>query len=292
MPIAAFQAWLIALAGFLGLFVGSFLNLCIFRIPRNCMNVFRGPSGCPGCCRTWSWAERVPVAGWFASLGRCPACHHSYSLRDPAVELLTASLMALSAWRAISALPFELPSVQRGILFVMYSWLCCVMIISTFINLEFGILPDEMTLTGILIGLACSTLFPFPTGVRLLPSSAPWIGGVVTSLAGVAAGGLAPAVVGVLAKLQSRREVIGMGVIKYSAMLGAILGPVDAALCFVLSAALATLFGLIRLPLRGRLGYVQFGPFQSVAALALLFWSPQMHAFFRALQGHPYHPAR
>lgn len=246
------------------------------------MNVFRGPSGCPGCRRKRSWAERVPVVGWFASLGQCPACHHSYSLREPTIELLTASLWALSAWRAISALPAELLPVQRGILFVITSWLCCVMIISTFINLDFGILPDEMTLTGILIGLACSTLFPFPTGVRLLPNSSPWIGGVLTSLAGVAVGGLAPFIVGVLMKLQGHREVIGMGVIKYSAMLGGVLGPADAALCFILSAALGTLFGLVRFTLRRRMGYVQFGPFQSVAALALIFWSPQIHFFLQS----------
>jgi len=276
---------LLALAAVAGLFVGSFLNLCIFRLPRNCMNLFRGPRGCPGCPRKWEWRERIPIAGWFVNLGRCPACHHQYGFRPPVVELLTAAMFVFCAWKPLFAAAGELTPTQRGVMFVIHAWVSGVMIISTFINLDWGILPDEMTMTGVFIMLGCSMMFPFPAGVRIAATQAPWLSGLLTSLAGAIAGGGLPLLMIALSKLQYGREGLGMGVVKYSAMLGSVLGPVDAAYAFTFAVVLGCIFGMLKTVPGRKLGYVQFGPFQSLGALPMIFWSPETHRYLEGAFG-------
>ena len=118
---------------FLGALLGSFLNVCIYRIPRNISVVSPARSFCPNCLRQIPWYENIPVFGWFLLRGRCSQCGQPISFRYPLVELLTALLYAAGA--AIVSFPTFLS------LWIFFS----LLIIATFVDLEFLVIPDVVS---------------------------------------------------------------------------------------------------------------------------------------------------
>jgi leader peptidase (prepilin peptidase)/N-methyltransferase len=146
-------------AGLLGLVVGSFLNVCIFRLPRNCMSIVKPRSRCPKCLRFIAWYDNLPVASWLVLGGKCRHCRNPISPRYLLIELLTGALYAYAAWAALY--PPVRPLGAAAALFLVQAWLIGALIVCTFIDFDFRILPDEITLPGIPIGLALSFAFPF-----------------------------------------------------------------------------------------------------------------------------------
>ena len=181
----------------LGLAIGSFLNVCIYRLPRG-ESVVSPPSRCPSCGRGLRWFENVPVLGYLLLGGRCRTCRSAVSQMYPMVEVGTALVYLLQYWQ----LGWQ-PLLGVRLVFVS------TMIALFVIDLQHRILPNVITLPGVVIGVAASVLFE---------------PGWLASLIGVAAGGGALWVVGEAYFRIRGEEGMGMGDVKMLAMIGAFLG--------------------------------------------------------------------
>ncbi|MGH7942735.1 MAG: prepilin peptidase [Limisphaerales bacterium] len=139
----------------LGCIVGSFLNVCIHRMPRG-LSIISPPSHCPHCQYSIPWYLNVPLATWIVLRGRCRNCGASISPRYFVVELLTG-VAFLGSWLAFGNAANPLPSIPLAL---VYSLFLAGLIAATFIDLEHFIIPDEITLGGIAVGLLMSFLLP------------------------------------------------------------------------------------------------------------------------------------
>lgn len=180
-----------------GSIIGSFLNVCIYRLPRG-ISVVRPPSACARCARTLSWYENVPVASYLALRGRCRTCDEPISLRYPIVEAITAAMFALAWWY-----------YGPGLLLASRLVLGCALIVLFEIDREHQILPHAITLPGIVVGFAFS-VFTEP--------------GWQSSLGGIVVGGGILLAIGYAYYLVRHEEGLGMGDFKMLAMIGAFLG--------------------------------------------------------------------
>ncbi len=154
----------------LGAVIGSFLNACIHRLPRHLGLLHPRRSFCPECERTIPWHENLPVVSWLLLRGRCAGCGWSIPGRYFMVEVLSALLFALGWWR------FEWPLI--GVWWVFFA----LLLAATFIDLEHMIIPDEITLGGVLAGLGLCLLVP-----TAMDATVWWRAGL-NSLAGAGAG--------------------------------------------------------------------------------------------------------
>lgn len=209
--------WLIVvvLAAF-GLVVGSFLNVCIYRIPRR-ESIVWPASRCPSCSRALAWYENVPVLSYAVLGGRCRTCRAPIGAIYPLVEITTGFAFVACA------LVFGLTAL--ACVRILFS---CLLIVLFAIDLEHQILPNVITLPGIGVGIAAS-LFLEP--------------GLVMSLAGAAAGaGILWLIIEVWLRLRGV-EAMGFGDVKMLAMVGAFLGLKLVLLTFVLSSIVGGIIG-------------------------------------------------
>jgi leader peptidase (prepilin peptidase)/N-methyltransferase len=230
------------LLGVLGLAIGSFLNVCIHRIPRE-QSLSHPPSRCPACGYALRWFDNLPVVSYAAIGGRCRKCRAPISPRYPAVEIATAVLFV------IHGLVFGwTPLLAMRLIFA------CAMVVLFAIDLEHHLLPDVITLPGIVLGLAASAVLP--PGLR-------------DALIGALAGGGALWLVGEAYYRYSGHEGMGGGDVKMLAMIGAFLGWKLALLTLVLSSFAGSLIGVIVIVLkRGGLKYaLPYGTFLALGAL-------------------------
>ena len=137
------------LAAFLtGMIVGSFLNVCIYRIPRDISIMKPARSFCPHCEHSIPWAQNIPLFSWLALRGRCGFCKRPIGWRYPLVEMLTAVLFALAAFFV------SLPTLPAILVFLS------VLVVITFIDIEFFLIPDVLSKGGLAAGLVFSLLTP------------------------------------------------------------------------------------------------------------------------------------
>jgi leader peptidase (prepilin peptidase)/N-methyltransferase len=225
-----------------GLCIGSFLNVCIHRLPLK-QSVVSPGSRCPGCGYALTWRDNIPIVSYAWLAGRCRSCRAPISLRYPIVEALTAGLFV---WHfAVFGLS---PLLVVRIVFA------CALLVLFAIDLEHQILPDRITLPGIVLGFACSLFLP---------------PGPLLSLGGIVAGG------GVLWAIAEgwyrlrKVDAMGFGDVKMLAMVGAFLGLRLVLLTFVLSTMLGGLVGVALLATRraNMATAVPFGTMLAVAAL-------------------------
>jgi leader peptidase (prepilin peptidase) / N-methyltransferase len=181
----------------LGLVVGSFLNVCIYRLPRR-QSVSWPPSHCPSCRRRLAWFENVPVVAWLLLRGRCRTCGSAISPMYPIVEALTGGIF-LAGYLIYGLTPL----LGARLLFA------CAMIVLFAIDLRHQILPNVITLPGIVIGFALSLFLP---------------PGWLPSLIGILAGGGILFLIGEAYYRWRGVEGLGMGDVKMLAMIGAFLG--------------------------------------------------------------------
>jgi leader peptidase (prepilin peptidase)/N-methyltransferase len=270
------ETWIgAALAGVVGLAIGSFLNVCIYRMPRG-MSIIRPRSHCFFCNTELTAADLVPVVSWFLLQGRCRSCGVRISGRYALVELATGILVAGFFWRYG-------PSVD----FFANALFACILIPIFLIDLEHLIIPTPLNVAGMLVGLGAD-FARWRTGQYLpvtwnLPGT-PWLLHLPPSLVGMLlGGGLFLGVVG-LGSWLFRREAMGGGDVRFAAAAGALFGPTYAFLTFfLLSIFLGAAVGLllIALRLRSRWDYIPFGPFMVLSALVLMWGGQPLVALVR-----------
>jgi leader peptidase (prepilin peptidase)/N-methyltransferase len=231
-----------AAVGVLGLFVGSFLNVCIYRLPLG-RTVLWGRSHCPHCDRQIRAWENIPVLSWLLLRGRCAGCRASIGVQYPIVELVTGLLFGGFAWLCGPTL-----------LLVARLVFACAMVVLFMIDLQHRILPNVITLPGIVVGLAFSLVLP--PGFRDA-----LIGAVACSLMLFAMGEIVSRALG--------KEALGFGDVKMIAMMGAFLGWQLTLVALFLASFLGSVIGIGLVALtRDRDYQIPLGSFLALGALA------------------------
>lgn len=245
----------------LGLVIGSFLNVCIYRLPRN-ISIIRPPSACPVCsARIKPW-DNVPVLSYIFLRGRCRGCGERISIRYPLVELMNG-IFYLAAFN-LFGLGWHLP------FFLLF---LSAMIVITFIDLDFQIIPDEITLPGIIIGLV-SASFVLPDPFNIQPSALSLsVVGFKNSLTGLLLGGGLYFLIAVLSK-----GGMGGGDIKMMAMVGAFMGWKAVLLTTFLGSLTGSLVGIFLMAFKGkgRKTKIPFGPFLALGSIITLFYGGEI----------------
>lgn len=249
----------------LGLLVGSFLNVVIARLPED-RSVVSPPSHCPRCNTPIAPRDNIPVVSWVLLRGKCRHCAAPISSLYPTIELLTGVLAALLFLKIVPN-PAAL-TLAHGAAFVVYLGFVAMLVAITFIDLRHYIIPDEMSIYAVPVGVAAMW------GLEALgyPGAIGWRSSVIGALLG--AGSLV-AVMG-LYYLLRRRQGMGWGDPKMLAMIGAFLGVVPALpLVIFVASATASVVGVGSLLLRRRSGAglqtaIPFGPFLALGALITL----------------------
>jgi len=226
-----------------GAAVGSFLNVCIHRLPLQ-LSLAWPASHCPNCKAPVKPYDNLPIVSYIWLGGRCRSCRARISVKYPIVELATAGVFLASF------LLFEPPVLYQRLLFA------CAMIVLSIIDLEHRILPDVITLPGIIVGLLFSLFLP--PGIR-------------DALIGVVVGGGSLWLMGEAYFRLRGEEGMGFGDVKMLAMIGAFLGWKSMLLTLLLSSLLGSLIGVVMIVLkRGDMKYaLPFGTFLAAAALVV-----------------------
>jgi leader peptidase (prepilin peptidase)/N-methyltransferase len=249
---------LLVLAGVLGLAVGSFLNVCIYRLPRR-QSLVHPPSRCPRCGRGLSWSDNIPVVSWLALRGRCRQCGEPIAAQYPIVEIVTAVLFV-----AVVVLTPTVPLIVSRLV------LGSALIVLFMIDLEHQILPNVITLPGIAVGLALSLLAP---------------PGIVDAAIGAALGAGVLYAIAAGYYLVRKEEGMGMGDVKMLAMIGAFLGWQSVLLTLVLSSFSGALIGIALLATsRGSMRYaLPFGTFLALGAFVAMLSGDAIFTWYLGL---------
>jgi leader peptidase (prepilin peptidase)/N-methyltransferase len=241
----------IAIATAFGAIVGSFLNVCVYRLPLG-KSVVWPASSCTKCQRELLWYENVPIVSWMALRGRCRTCATPISVQYPIVEAITAAMFGLGWWY-----------YGPGVLLASRLVFGCALVVLFAVDLEHQLLPNAITLPGIVVGFAFS-LFTEP--------------GWQASLIGILAGG---GVLYAIAEIYYRvrhEEGLGMGDVKMLAMIGAFLGWRLMVLTLVLASFSGSIIGVLLIATRrGGMKYaLPFGTFLALGALAAASVGPAL----------------
>ena len=240
------QPFLMVYTFALGAVVGSFLNVLIYRLPREMSVLKTPPSSCPACSTPIRWFDNIPLYSWLVLRGKCRQCRAPISIRYPLVELTSGVLgvAALARW-GLSVTTFEVAT---------FAWISLAL---GLIDLDFKILPNVLTIPSIGFGLVCSLLGGYTW----------WL----DSLVGAAVGALLPTLVIVLYKLWRGIEGMGWGDVKYLAAIGAVVGLRGVVGVLVVGSVLGALVGL-GLIVAGRGSGKTELPFGTFLALAAVLW--------------------
>jgi leader peptidase (prepilin peptidase)/N-methyltransferase len=248
-----------------GAVVGSFLNVCILRIP-NEESVVRPPSHCPNCNAPIAFYDNIPLVSYLVLWGRCRACREWISPRYFVVELLTASLTVALFLR------FGLgPAFFVSIIFV------AALVVISFVDLDAMIVPNVISVPGIVLGLLFSVLgyFFVYDPAKLIPSPASALIGALTG------GGFLWAVAWVYEVIK-HEEGMGYGDVKLFAMIGAFLGWESIPVTLFFSAFGGAFVGLTLMLFKGygRKDPIPYAPFLCLGALLHLFFGKELVAFY------------
>ncbi|HET6515953.1 MAG TPA: prepilin peptidase [Thermodesulfovibrionales bacterium] len=248
----------------LGAIIGSFLNVCIYRIPRG-LSVVSPSSRCPSCGTTIKVYDNIPIISFFILGGRCRYCSGKIPLRYPLVETLNALMYISAVWRY--GLGWQTP-----FLFAF----CSSMIVITFIDIDFQIIPNVITLPGIVVGLVASSLvFPDPFAVNATL-------GFKEGMIGLLAGGGLFYFIAFVSQLILRQEAMGMGDVKMMAMVGAFMGWKAILLTTFAGSLIGSIVGILVMVLTGtgRKAKLPFGPFLAAGAILTLFVGQEIMVFY------------
>lgn len=242
----------VAVYAIFGLLVGSFLNVVIARVPEG-RSLIRPGSACPRCGAPIAWYDNVPIVSFLVLRGRCRACGTAISWRYPLVEAATAGLFAAAG------LAFG-PGLEGGVAAALLAALLAI----TVIDLDHQIIPDVISLPGIVAGFLAN----------LATGRVPWVESLIGALVGA---GLF-IVIAVVGSWWAGQEAMGGGDIKLAAMLGAFLGWKVLAISVFLSTVVGGILSAVFMTvgIRGRRDPIPFGPFLAVGGAASLFWGERM----------------
>jgi leader peptidase (prepilin peptidase)/N-methyltransferase len=235
-----------------GLAIGSFLNVCIWRLPRN-ESLIAPASHCPSCNRPIAIYDNIPVISFLWLRGRCRNCHQAIPWRYPIVELTNGLGYVVLVGR------YGLTGSA-----VIYAAFFSALLVITLIDLDHQIIPDRITLPGIVIGLISAS--------TVLATS------LLDAIAGIILGGGLLLIAGLVGTWVLKKEAMGMGDVKLLAMIGAFLGWKAVLLTVLIGSLVGTLIQLVLMAFKlwRRGEYFAFGPYLSLGAMVSLFWGQEI----------------
>ena len=255
-----------------GAVIGSFLNVCIHRMPKG-QSVVWPSSHCPHCKKRIPAYDNIPFISYILLRGKCRFCKKKISLRYPLVELLTAGLF-VALFRS-TGLNYD---------FFVYIFFVSGLIIATFVDIDHRIIPDEISVGGLILGFILSAI----KGLQINPLSYK-VSPLINSFLGIIIGGGIIYLSGFIfdmvyfklfrrPPIQGETESMGGGDIKLLAMIGAFLGWEKAVLTFFLAPFIALVFAIINLVSK-KDHTVPYGPFLAAGALVSMFWYDKIFHF-------------
>ncbi len=263
----------------LGICIGSFLNVVIYRMPEG-LSIVTPRSHCFKCQKMIEWYDNIPLLSYIILRGKCRHCGAGYSPRYFLVELLTGILFLVVNWA------FKGPNAASFV----FTIVTCMLIAISFIDLDHFIIPDELSLSGIVFGLVVAVILCFkPTTNGLFPVENPnnllfpvfktWAP-LVDSFLGLLLGGGILWGIGLIAQAILKKEAMGGGDVKLLAFVGAFTGWMPIILALMISSLVGSIVGIIQLYLMKRKDseteltghYIPFGPFLAIGSLISILW--------------------
>jgi leader peptidase (prepilin peptidase)/N-methyltransferase len=241
-----------------GSLIGSFLNVCIYRVPEG-RSIVTPSSRCSSCGTPVRFYDNIPILSYIILGGKCRDCKTKLSFQYPFVEFLNAALYVLALYT------FGLNSVS---VLAVYLIFISTLIVIFFIDLEHQIIPNSITLPGIPIAvLLGSTILPDP----FYPSE---MLGFKSSIIGFIAGGGSFYLIAVIGKTILKKDAMGGGDIKMMAMVGGLLGWKAIILTTFIASLFGSIIGVALIRIKGREwgSKIPFGPYLALGALISLFW--------------------
>jgi leader peptidase (prepilin peptidase) / N-methyltransferase len=253
------QVYFASSAFIFGALVGSFLNVCIHRMPRD-ESIVSPPSHCPICNYKIRWYDNIPLFSYLFLKGKCRGCGARISLQYPLVELLNGLLSLALILRFGPTLAF-----------LMLFLLCSALVVITFIDIEHQIIPDEISLPGIVVGFVCSFFL----------SGHGWL----NSLLGILLGGGSLLLVAYAYQWLTGKEGMGGGDIKLLAMLGAFLGWKAIPFIIFASSLVGSVVGISLMLIQKKDSKlaIPFGPYLAFGALLFIFCGRQLIHWYLSL---------
>lgn len=251
----------IVIAIFFGAIVGSFLNVCILRLPKG-ESLVAPDSHCLSCQRPILWFENIPVLSFLFLKGRCRHCHEKISWQYPIIEVVSAALFVIF-YNAYGFTP-------KG---VFYLAATLALLVVSLIDFRHQIIPDEISLSGIVIGLIASTVFP---GIQ---EESSWVFGFLKSALGIVVGGGFLFLAGTIAEKILKKEAMGGGDVKLMAMIGALTGLPGVVWTVFVSSLLGSAVGVYLRMKKGE-ERIPFGPYLAVAAVLYFFYGHHLIASY------------
>jgi leader peptidase (prepilin peptidase)/N-methyltransferase len=247
------NVWVVGLIFMFGLCIGSFLNVCIYRLPSSMSIVNPSRSICPQCNNAISFYDNIPVFSYLWLKGRCRHCQAPISLRYPLVELMTG-IISVDVF-------FMFGLTFSGLIYFIF---ISSLLVITFIDIDHKIIPDVITIPGIPIGLAASFVLPAMT--------------FKASLLGLLAGGGSLLIVAWTYNLITRKEGMGGGDIKLLGMIGTFIGWKGVLFTIFAASVAGTFVGVLVMLVKGKdLKFaIPFGPFLSIGAMSYLFFGEKI----------------
>lgn len=240
----------------LGLIIGSFSNVCIYRIPKNESIIFPA-SHCPNCHTPIKAIDNIPILSYLILKGKCRKCGEKISIRYPIVEFLTG---------AIYLLIFLV--YGRSYQTLIYALLSSALIIISFIDLDEQIIPDEISLPGIIIGFVLSFIVPYIS--------------YLNSILGIIVGGGIIFLIALAGLAIFKKEAMGGGDVKLAAMIGAFIGWKYIIISLFIGFFIGAIAGilLILLKIKNRDDLVPFGPFIVLGSLITILWGENILTWY------------
>jgi leader peptidase (prepilin peptidase)/N-methyltransferase len=250
----------------LGACVGSFLNVCIYRIPIGRSVVTPG-SHCAACGAAIPWWNNLPILSWFILRGRSACCGTKIDFRYALVEALTALLFTVLWWYHGAASPSAA---------VIYMVFAAALLVATFIDFDYFIIPDRITLGSCAAGLALSAAFP------VLQGESSWSAGLLRSFIGLVVGGGLLWAVAIIGKLVFRKEAMGFGDVKFLAGMGVFLGWQSVLFIVAVSSLIGSVCGVALMVASGRRWglRIPFGPYLALAAVIWMLGGSRWMAWY------------
>jgi len=250
-----------------GLCIGSYLNVCVWRIPRGESTVFPG-SHCPKCGSPIRWFDNIPLLSHLLLRGRCRHCREPISPRYFLGELAcgTVFLLLFLAWGFSPFLPF-------------YWFFASALLFASGVDFDHFILPDRVTLGGMALGPVLSAAFPFLQGEAL------WSRGLAASCVGMALGFGILYLVSVVGRLALRRDAMGFGDVKLLGAIGACLGWKAVLFSLFFASLSGTVTGLALVAVGGRKlsARIPFGPHLAAAAILWMMCGERIVSWYLGL---------
>lgn len=257
-----------------GACIGSFLNVCVHRVPRD-LSIVRPRSFCPKCGRMIPSYLNLPIISYIMLRAKCAYCKAPIRPRYMLIELFTAILFLL-IWLKVPGLPWghELhldPLTDPWLVPILWMFVSGL-IVGTFIDLEYMIIPDIITCGGMVVGLVVSFIFPSLHGeMERIPA-------LLMSLKGLAVGGGTLWLVSAIGSWIFRKDAMGQGDVKLLAAIGAFLGWKAVLFTIMVSSLAGSIIGVLLILCKGRQmsSRIPFGPYLAFAAIVWVLWGPSL----------------